>query len=270
MKYAINCSMTYRELPLYERAAAAVTDGFKAVEFWWPWPETADPSNDQVAAFIDSIASAGVSLVALNFFGGDPERGENGILCHPRRVDEFRSSVKTAVRIATVLGCRLFNASYGYVTCDPTSASKVAIDNLMFATQLTAGIGGTVLIEPLSGNAAYPIQSCEDAIEVIRRVTARGSINIGLLCDFYHLASNGQDLLGLIREHADLISHVQVADFPGRGAPGTGELNFEALMSCLDEYGYQGWVSLEYLAAKGSACALDVLSRLPAPAPKAR
>jgi hydroxypyruvate isomerase len=45
---------------------------------------------------------------------------------------------------------------------------------------------------------------------------------------------------------ADDIAHIQVADVPGRGAPGTGELDFEALFGQLAAQGYRGWIGLEY------------------------
>jgi len=45
----------------------------------------------------------------------------------------------------------------------------------------------------------------------------------------------------------DRIGHVQIADPPGRGAPGTGTLDFEALFAQLAAQGYAGRVGLEYL-----------------------
>jgi len=40
---------------------------------------------------------------------------------------------------------------------------------------------------------------------------------------------------------------VQIADPPGRGAPGTGTLDFEPLFARLAAQGYAGSVGLEYL-----------------------
>jgi hydroxypyruvate isomerase len=37
-----------------------------------------------------------------------------------------------------------------------------------------------------------------------------------------------------------------VADPPGRGAPGTGTLDFEPAFAALAGDGYAGWVGLEY------------------------
>ena len=42
------------------------------------------------------------------------------------------------------------------------------------------------------------------------------------------------------------IGHVQIADPPSRGEPGTGEVNFGFVLGLLDRSGYGGWVGLEY------------------------
>jgi hydroxypyruvate isomerase len=39
---------------------------------------------------------------------------------------------------------------------------------------------------------------------------------------------------------------VQLADHPGRGAPGSGSIDFDARFALLDELGYDGWVSAGY------------------------
>ena len=38
MRYEVNLSILFTELPLLDRPAAARQAGFDAVEFWWPWP----------------------------------------------------------------------------------------------------------------------------------------------------------------------------------------------------------------------------------------
>ena len=37
LRYDVNCSILFTELPLLERPAAATAAGFDAVEFWWPF-----------------------------------------------------------------------------------------------------------------------------------------------------------------------------------------------------------------------------------------
>ncbi len=76
-----------------------------------------------------------------------------------------------------------------------------------------------------------------------------GAPNVGLLADLYHLAKMGEDVADVLSRHRESILHVQVADPPGRGAPGTGTLDFEPLFRQLAGQGYDGWVGLEYVPA---------------------
>ncbi|MCP2339984.1 hydroxypyruvate isomerase family protein [Actinomadura rupiterrae] len=246
-RYAVNCSILFTELPLLERAAAARDAGFEAVEFWWPWPEAPVPSESEIDAFCQSIEDAGVRHIGLNFYAGDMPAGERGVLSDPARAAEFRESAGVLERIAERTGVRAFNALYGQ-RLDGVSAAeqdRVATQNLAFAARRVAAFGGTVLVEPLARglNGAYPLETAADAIAVLRRVDEP---NVKFLFDAFHLASNGDDLERVVREHAADIGHVQIADAPGRGAPGTGGIDFGALFRALDEAGYDGWTALEY------------------------
>ena len=98
----------------------------------------------------------------------------------------------------------------------------MATDNLVAAARggrwRSAAI---VLVEPVSGAPRYPILTAADALAVIDRAHGAGADNIRLLCDLYHLAVNGDDLDDAVR-NVGPIGHVQIADAPGRGEPGTG------------------------------------------------
>ncbi len=60
---------------------------------------------------------------------------------------------------------------------------------------------------------------------VIDRVEADYGVgSLRLLADLYHLAVNGDDVEPAIDSYAARIGHVQIADAPGRGEPGTGTL----------------------------------------------
>ena len=91
---------------------------------------------------------------------------------------------------------------------------------------------------------------------------ATGLGNARFLMDLYHLAMNGEDLPAVIDRYAERTGHVQIADNPGRGAPGTGSLPLEDLLDRLREAGYDGWVGLEYKPGeRPSAEAFGWLSR---------
>jgi hydroxypyruvate isomerase len=247
LPYLANCSLLFTEHPLMQRAAAAKAAGFDAVEFWWPF-DRAVPGDAEVDAFVASILDAGVDLVALNFFAGDLAGPDCGLLSIPERSGEFRDNVEVTVEIGSRLGARGFNAPYGnrVTGASADEQDELATDNLVLATSAAARIGATVLIEAVSGPKPYPLRRAADAVAVVDRVRATGATNIGFLCDLYHLAVNGDDIDAAIRTFTPKIAHVQIADAPGRGEPGSGDLDLEQYLAALQAAGYDGWVSLEY------------------------
>jgi len=57
------------------------------------------------------------------------------------------------------------------------------------------------------------------------------------------------------------VKHIQVADFPGRNEPGTGDIDFPKLLSMLKDRAYQGWVGCEYRPRASTVDGLDGLWR---------
>lgn len=244
MRYDVNLSILFTELPLLQRAEAARGAGFDAVEFWWPF-DRAVPGDAEVDAFERSITDAGTRLVGLNFFAGDMASGDRGIVSWPGREQEFADSVAVAIGIAERLGCRTFNALYGNRIdgVDPAAQDELAVSNLDSAAAAAQRIGATLVIEPLSGAQPYPQRTAADALAVIGKVRQD---NLALLFDLYHLAVNGDDLDAVIAGHTGSIGHVQIADAPGRHQPGTGSLDIPGYLAKLADHGYEGYVGLEY------------------------
>jgi hydroxypyruvate isomerase len=262
LPYLVNCSLMFTEEPLLRRPAAARAAGFSAVEFWWPFA-TPVPSDREVDAFVAAVRDAGVALVGLNFFAGDLAGPDCGVLSIPARSGEFRDNIDVTAGIGERLGVRGFNALYGNRVdgVDPAAQDELATENIALAAKAAAGIGATVLIEPVSGPKPYPLRTADDAVAVVRRARAAGTANVGFLCDVYHLASNGDDVDAAIAAHADVTAHVQIADAPGRGEPGSGQLDLDRYLSALEDHGYRGWVSLEYKPTSTTEASLAWLPR---------
>ncbi len=262
LPYLANCSLLFTEEPLLRRAAAARAAGFSAVEFWWPFA-TPVPPDREVDAFITAIDDAGVALVGLNFFAGDLAGPDCGVLSIPGRSTQFRDNIDVATGIGERLGVRGFNALYGNRVdgVDPAAQDELAAENIALAAKAAGGIGATVLIEPVSGPKPYPLRTAGDAVAVVQRARAAGAANVGFLCDLYHLASNGDDVDAAIAAHADVTAHVQIADAPGRGEPGSGELDLDRYLAALEDHGYRGWVSLEYKPTGSTEASLAWLPR---------
>jgi hydroxypyruvate isomerase len=243
LNFDVNCSILFTGLPVLERPAAARAAGFEAVEFWWPFGP-AVPADREVDGFIAALDDAGVLLAGLNFAAGDMAAGERGLVSDPARIGEFRDNVDVCAGIAARTGCTVLNALYG----NRPGRDELAVLNLLIAARAAATAGATVVIEALNPaeNPAYPLTSSAAAYQVIDAVRAEGAANVALLADVYHLAMAGEDLSAVLSGRPADIAHIQIADAPGRGAPGTGTTDFEALFGQLADQGYDGWIGCEY------------------------
>ena len=262
-RFAVNCSILFTELPLLERPSAAKDAGFDGIEMWWPFP-AAVPGDREVDALVSSVRDAGVQLVALNFFAGDMAGGDRGVVSWVGRSREFRDNIEVVARIGRDLGCRMFNAPYGNrLDAVPERAQdELAVENLAIAADAVAGIDGVVLVEPLSGADRYPLRTADDGVAVLDRVYRQtGLANLGLLMDVYHLAVNGNDVRAALTRHHRRVAHVQVADAPGRGEPGSGTLDIDGYLDALRGTGYGGLVSLEYVPTTSTEESLAWLPR---------
>ena len=51
LRFDVNCSILFTELPLTQRPGAARKAGFAGVEFWWPW-NAMTPADKEADAFV--------------------------------------------------------------------------------------------------------------------------------------------------------------------------------------------------------------------------
>jgi hydroxypyruvate isomerase len=267
-RFDVNLSILFTELPLLERPAAAAAAGFDAVELWWPWVDDPTPPQAELDGLRVALEAAGTRLVGLNFYAGQLPGPDRGALSVPGvESDRFRANVDVAADFAASVGCTALNALYGnrIEGTDPAVQDDLALENLALAARAADRVGATLLIEALNApeSPRYPLVSAPAAVEVVDRVNAAtGLDNARFLLDLYHLSMNGEDLTEVIDRYADRTGHVQIADNPGRGAPGTGTLPLEDLLGRLRKAGYTGWTGLEYKpGADGSAAAFGWVPR---------
>ncbi|MFF3887137.1 TIM barrel protein [Streptomyces sp. NPDC001914] len=273
-RFTVNLSILFTELPLLERPAAAAAAGFTAVELWWPWVDSPTPERSELDALRTAIEAAGVQLTGLNLYAGQLPGPDRGALSLPGEESaRFRANIDVAAGFAGSLGCTALNALYGnrVAGVDPDEQDALALENLVLAARAADRIGAILLVEALNERESphYPLVSAPAAVAVVDKVNAATGLgNTRFLMDLYHLAMNGEDLPRVIASRADRTGHVQIADSPGRGAPGTGTLPLEALLDQLSGAGYAGRVGLEY--KPGDLPSAGAFDWLPAAARAAR
>lgn len=255
-KFAANLTMLFNEVPFLERFALAREAGFDGVEFLFPYAYDAD----QLA---ERLRRHQLQLVLFNLPCGDWNAGDRGMACDPRRLDEFRSGVDTALEYALELEVRQLHCMAGKLPAGlaPERARATYIDNLRYAAAKLAPHGINLLIEPINhyDMPGYLLNTSQQAADIIAEA---GCPNLFLQYDIYHMQRMEGELANTIRARLPLIRHLQIADTPGRHEPGTGEINYRFLFRLIDELGYDGWLGCEYLPAGDTLAGLGWRSAL--------
>jgi hydroxypyruvate isomerase len=246
LRFAPNLSLLWKDRPLPERFERAAQAGFGAVELWWPGQADAELLPELTARW-------GLDLALLNFDAGDMAAGERGLAADPARRDQLRANVPVALRIARVCGCTRLNLLVGLrqPRYSLQEQMECAAGNAAWAADQAAAADCTVLIEAVNTieNGPYLLTTTKESADFIAAVGRR---NVQLQYDAYHMQRMEGDLATTMAAHWPLISHIQIADVPGRGEPGTGEINYRFLLDNIDRRGYAGYVGLEYRPSGGT------------------
>jgi hydroxypyruvate isomerase len=233
-------STLYHHLPFVDRVRAAADDGFRCVEFW---------TTDSPRALEEAIRRHALAVSVINVDGG-PEPRDAGGLSDPGQSRQWRGRFLETLQLARDLGCLGINvpAGRGGAATTRQQALGMAAENLGWALDEASGEDVLVLLEPLSpvDRPGYLLPTFEDAEALHRSLGAPEQLKIQF--DAYHLHQSSGDVASLFQRSAHLVGHVQVADYPGRGAPGSGEIDFTRFFQAVAESGYPGWVGLEYVA----------------------
>ncbi|MCA9879758.1 MAG: TIM barrel protein, partial [Thermomicrobiales bacterium] len=193
------------------------------------------------------VKAAGVEVALFNFDAGNMPAGDRGLLSDWERQEQFRQNVPVALDLAQRLGCRRLNALVGLRSPSRHRSDqlRLAQENIVWAATQAQKADIEILIEAVNTleNGQYLLPHTMDAAAFVR---ATGCENVRLQYDVYHMQRMEGNLAATLREYCPMIAHVQVADSPGRGEPGTGEINFPYIFQTLEDLGYSGYIGLEY------------------------
>jgi hydroxypyruvate isomerase len=261
IRWSAHLSLLFTELPALERPAAARAAGFGCVESWWP------PAGEP-AAWAEAVRAEGLAVAALNADGGDIAAGERGFCTVAERDGETFAAVRAALRLAAEVGAPAINVLAGRLAPDrPAAVQRAhAVEVLRECGRLAAAEGRIVVVEPINEHdvPGYLLPTPAAAAALLEQVAHDA---VRMLYDAYHAARAGGDPPREIARYADLIGHVQYADCPGRGAPGTGEVDLWALVEALAATGYAGAIGLEFAPSGCTRESLGVLRHAPPAAP---
>ena len=239
--FAANLSMMFNEVDFLDRFDKAAQSGFLGVEYLFPY------EYDKLR--LESLLRENnLQQVLFDLPAGDWNGGERGIACHPDRMDEFKVGVDQAIEYAHTLNCPQVTCLAGIKPSNVSEelAHETLVNNLSYAAPLLENAGVKLLIESINtlDIPGFFVNRTHQARKILEDV---GSSNLTLQHDIYHMQIMEGDLARTIEANLSHISHMQLADNPGRHEPGSGEINYDFLFEFIDKLGYSGWIGCEYV-----------------------
>jgi hydroxypyruvate isomerase len=251
-KFAANLSMLYPELDFLDRFEAAAKDGFKGVEFLFPYAYSKQDLSARLTQY-------GLEQVLFNAPPGDWDGGARGMACLPGREAEFQAGIALALEYAAALKCPRLHVMAGLIPEGATRESLTAtyVNNIRFAAKAAAKQGVDVLIEPINTRdiPGFFLNRQDHAHQLIEAI---GEPNVKVQFDLYHCQIVEGDVAMKIKKYLPTgrVGHFQIAGVPMRHEPDLGEMNYEYIFGVIDEVslacGWDGWVGCEYRPARGA------------------
>jgi sugar phosphate isomerase/epimerase len=102
-------------------------------------------------------------------------------------------------------------------------------------------VGASILLEPLNRYEANCLPQQKDGAEIVRALNSKG---IRLMSDTFHMHIEEPNSPATLREVGDAIGHVHLADNT-RKEPGSGDIDFRAIMAALKEVNFTGYMAFE-------------------------
>jgi len=259
MNICANISMLFTEHLLAERIAAARQAGFTAVEIQFPYELPCEQ-------WLDLLRASDMKLALINLPAGDVMSGGEGLAAVPERQLEFEEALQQGLKYAETLGVDAVNILPG-VCLDANKRQEhlaTLASNLNRAAGELQKIGVRATFEAINtlDMPGFIISSFSDMLSMLEVVKHP---NLFMQYDCYHMARMNEPLLQQLPSVIEQLGHIQFADCPGRGQPGSGQLDFPGIFQTLQNLNYPFWLGAEYRAQGcDSAVSLSWLAELTA------
>jgi hydroxypyruvate isomerase len=247
----------YPGLATEEKIPRVAAAGFRHIEFWG-WRD-----KDILAI---QAACRNHDVRVINFSGhrmGSPIAEQT----HP----VLFADVSDAVPTARTLDCQRLMLLTNALNPDGSVADRFEEipDDTKFENAVTAlrhlvsmvPEDITFVLEPLNtlvDHPGYYLADIDTASAIVREV---GSARLKILCDLYHFGVMGADLTKIETNHLSEIGHFHIADVPGRHEPGTGSVDWAAILRLIQDQGYTGYVGFEYFPKDETDSSLETIRK---------
>jgi hydroxypyruvate isomerase len=242
LKFSANIGMMFNQIknPV-ERIQAAKDVGFEAVELLFVYDI---PLEDLVA----ETERTGIAWSVVNIAVGEGVKMGPLVAAAPGKEAAFRENLAAAKKYCaalkpTALVVPAYTPPDGVTKAEALPVFK---ESMRIAAEEMSDLGIPVIIEALNPEIR-PNSLLTTTAEVMEVIQELDHPNLGMEYDQYHMYGTEGNMEATVEKYLRYIGNIQIADIPGRGEPGTGDVDFDTFLSALDRMGYDKWVALEYV-----------------------
>jgi len=217
--------------------------GFEGVELNGGALQNPEGVAERKAALRDS------PVRASSICGGCPAE-----LVHPdpKRRNACADALKRHLDFAAELGAvgpitvPIFNQNDRVPDLSPWKTRAQIEKDLLIAMLQTIAphavqVGAAILLEPLNRYESNALPRQQDGADIVKAINSPG---VRLMSDVFHMHIEETNSPQTLRDVGDTIGHVHLADNT-RKEPGSGDIDFRAIMAALRDVGFTGYMAFE-------------------------
>lgn len=233
-----------------DRIAAAAAAGFRKVELFLL-------KGRDLGAIKAALDAHGVELVST-------VADYVTQLVDPATHDGFCEVFRQAAAAAKSLGCSnvVVTSGRGVPWLKRPVQLAIFADALRKLVPIADELDVTILLESANTRFDHPGVLCSTTPDSVVVADMVDSPRVKVLYDLYHSVVEGEDPEVALAAAMHQVVHVQVADAPGRGEPGSGKIDWPGALALFERVGYKGTVGLELLPTKASSEAFGYIRGL--------
>jgi D-psicose/D-tagatose/L-ribulose 3-epimerase len=252
MKYSITLASFRKIEPIEETLSKLTCQGFDAVEMF------GEPAQADIAKLKDTFSAYRIPVCGITgMWGSISEDGWQRKLLSsdPSLIRASKKYVQDCVRMCNSLGGKelnvclfaddlpRFDRTHGQLAQQDKDRllSERAVPALAELCAFAADYGVQLVLEPLNRYSTPYCSAAKDAIFMAHKVN---SDSLGVLLDTFHMNIEEDSFEGAIWATDKLLKHTHFAD-NNRKMPGSGHVDFKAIVKSLKEIGYSGYASFE-------------------------
>lgn len=229
--------------------------GINTIEFW-QW------SNKDLKEVHNKLQQNNVNLLGfcIDSENSDISKFISDTALNTDSTDKLLTAVHESIDAAKQLGAKNLIITIGNNINDLTYEQQIknVIHNLKAVKECFEKESITLLVEPinLSERPSYLIPNVKNLIPIIKEIS---SDYVKILYDIYHQNMEDDFSVDDLKNALPYIGHIHAADCPGRGEPGTGNIDYSGIFNMLVKEKYDKYVGLEFFPKNPEHIVFDEL-----------